>query len=121
MSIGSFFSSSCETRELHKEVALRTNYYRNRYKEVIEALRTLADENDLDVKIVDNDHKEVYMLGKGHEVIVTITQVSPIEAGIDFKVNFFSTIGFNRPINKVKSFYQQLKNSLNFKGVSLHP
>ncbi len=121
MSIGTFFSPSAETRELHRDTQLRTNYYRNRYKEVIQGLETLAEQNKLEIRFIDHDHKEMYLISNGYEVIVTITQVSPIEAGIDFKVNYFAAMGFNRPFNKIKFFYQELKQILNFKGVSLHP
>jgi hypothetical protein len=121
LSIKSFFATSCETRELHTDPALRTRYYRNKYKDVISALNQVAKLNNMEVRNVNEIHKEVYMLGTGFDVIVTITQISPIEAGIDLKVNTFTAVGMHRPRKKAIKIYQDLKAILNFKGVSLHP
>ena len=121
MSIKSFFSPSCETRELHTDPELRTRYYRNKFKDVIIGLRKVASQNAMEVRDVNDIHKEVYMLGNGFDAIVTITQISPIEAGIDLKVNTFSGIGMGRPKKKALKIYQDLKEILKFKGISLHP
>ena len=121
MSIKSFFSNSVETRELHSDPALRSNYYRNNLKDVVAALHQVADEMRLEVKNFDEIHKEMYMLGSGFDVIITITTINPIECAVDFKINFFTIAGFNRPRKKAIEFYSRLKNKLNFKGVSLHP
>ena len=121
MSVKSFFSPSCETRELHTDPALRTRYYRNRFKDVVDALRQVAKLNGMEVRDVNEVHKEVYMIGSGFDAIVTITQITPIEAGIDLKVNSFSAIGMHRPRKKAMKIFQDLKSVLNFKGVALHP
>ncbi|MCK5732474.1 MAG: hypothetical protein KAH13_05615 [Tenericutes bacterium] len=121
MSISSFFSPSCETRELHIDPQLRTRYYRNNFKDVLEALHTLAEKYHMNIQNVNEVHKEVYIIGHGHDCIVTIAQLSPIEAGIDFKVNMFSAVGLNRPKKKALQYYATLKELLKFKGVSLHP
>ena len=121
MSIRSFFSPSCETRELHIDPELRTRYYRNNFKTVLEGLHSLAQRNQLEVRDINEVHKEIYMLGNGYDCIVTVSQISPIEAGIDFKINFFSSMGLNRPKKKALKFYADLKEILVFKGVSLHP
>lgn len=121
MSFSSYFSPSCETRELHSDTALRTRYYRNKFKDVVEGLKKLAKMNDMEVREINEKHKEIYLLGKGCDCIVTVTQVSPIEAGIDLKINLFSAMGFNRPRKKALKYYNDLKGILNFKGVALHP
>lgn len=121
MSIGSFFSPTCETRELHRDPELRTRYYRNSFTQVVEGLKTMAQKNAMEVKNVDETHKEIYMLGNGFDVIVTVSQITPIEAGIDFKFNLFTGFGLNRPKKRVVQFYNDLKSILNFKGISLHP
>ncbi len=121
MSIKGFFSPSCETRELNVDPELRTRYYRNNFNQVIEGLNKLAEKHHLEVREVNVRHKEVYLLGNGYDCIVTISQMNPIESGVDFKLNFFSTIGFYRPKKKVLQFYKDLKGILKFKGVSLHP
>ncbi len=121
MSIRSFFSPRSETKELHAEQELRTRYYRNTFKQCLEAVKAMAEEKNLEVRDVNMEHGEVYLLGFGYDVITTITKVTPIEVGIDFKVNFFTTFGFNRPKNKISELYDALDDRLNFKGVSLHP
>ncbi len=121
MSFSSFFSPSCETRELHEDPSLRTRYYRNNFSQVVAALRELAENNHLEVRDVNEIHKEIYLIGNGLDCIVTVVLVTPIEAGIDFKINLFSTFGFGRPKKKAIQFYDELKKLLNFKGVSLHP
>ncbi len=121
MSFKSFFSPMCETRELHTDPDLRTRYYRNNFKQVVEAMHKLAERNNMQVRDINETHKEIYLLGNGLDCIVTVTQTTPIEAGIDFKVNIFSAMGMNRPKKKVVKFYEDLKGLLNFKGISLHP
>lgn len=121
LSIRAFFSPSCETRELHTDPELRTRYYRAKYKDVINALQKVAKQNDMQIRDVNDVHKEVYMLGNGFDTIVTIAQVSPIEAGIDLKINSFSAMGLGRPKKKALKIYQDLKGILTFKGLSLHP
>lgn len=121
MSIRSFFSPSCETRELHTDPELRTRYYRNSFKQVVEGLRRLAEKNNMIVKDVNETHKEIYMIGNGFDCIVTVSQMTPIEAGIDFKINVFSGLGLNRPKKKAVQFYKELNEILSFKGISLHP
>jgi hypothetical protein len=121
MSIKSFFSPSCETRELHTDPELRTRYYRNKFREVLSALQQVAKLNGMEVRNVNEIHKEVYMLGNGFDAIVTITQISPIEAGIDLKINTFTAVGMHRPRKKAMKIYQDLKGILKFKGIALHP
>jgi hypothetical protein len=121
MSIKSFFSNTCETKELHTDPDLRTNYYRNNFTQVLDALKQIAEQENLEIRDVNKTHREIYMLGSGFDVIVTISEITPIEIGIDFKVNWFSGFGFHRPRKKVLEFYAKLKNLLRFKGISLHP
>lgn len=121
MSIRSFFSPRCETKELQADQELRTRYYRNTFKQCLEAVESMAEEMKLEVRDINMEHGEVYLLGFGYDVITTITKITPIEVGIDFKVNFFTTFGFNRPKKKIVELYEALDERLNFKGVSLHP
>jgi len=120
MSIKSLLANSIETRELSRDPDLRTNYYRNNFTQVLEALKQIASEEKMEIKNIDKVHKEIYMLGNGFDAIVVISEITPVEIGVDFKINWFTAFGFNRPRNKAVSFYQKLKKLLNFKGVSLH-
>ncbi len=121
MSFKSTFSTSCETRELHSDPQLRTRYYRNNFKQVLEVIEKLQKELDFDIRNVDQTHGEVYMISNGFEIIATIIQVTPIETGVDFKVNFFSFIGLGRPKKQAVRLFQALDKELKFKGVALHP
>ncbi|MFH0993677.1 MAG: hypothetical protein V1761_04940 [bacterium] len=121
MSLMSFFQTYCETRELHPDAVLRTHYYRNGFRDCVTALEKLAEKDRLEVRDVNQTHGEVYLLGNGFDCIVTIAQITPIESGIDLKVNYFSFAGLGRPKKKVVELYKYLDSALKFKGVSLHP
>ncbi|MFA7075514.1 MAG: hypothetical protein WC152_02470 [Candidatus Izemoplasmatales bacterium] len=121
MSLKTFLSNTAETRELHQEPGLRTNYYRNNFNQVLEAIQAIAQEEQLEIKSINKIHKEIYMLGNGYDIIVTISEITPVELGVDFKVNWFSGFGFNKPKKRVIALYAELKERLRFKGVSLHP
>lgn len=121
MSLASFFQSACETRELHADAQLRTRYYRNSFQQAKDAVDRLAAEERLEVRNIDVVHGEIYLLGNGYDVIVTAIQVTPIETGIDLKVNWFGFVGMGRPKKIALRFYQGFDRLLKFKGVSLHP
>lgn len=121
MGIISFFSTTCETRELHPDSQLRTRYFRNNFNQCVEGIQKYATENNLDVRNINPEHGEVYMLGPGFDVIITIIQTTPLESGIDLKINFFSFSGMGRPKSKALEIYKYLESTLKFKGVSLHP
>ena len=121
MSISSFFSTSCETKELHSDALLRTRYYRNSFKQCLEAIEKMTETSGFEIRNVNQQHGEIYIISNGFDCIFTISQISPIESGIDMKINFFSFAGFNRPKKKAIQFYEQFNKALKFKGVSLHP
>jgi hypothetical protein len=121
MSVAAFFHTTCETRELHSDAQLRTRYYRNSFSQAKDAIEKLAAEERLEVRNVDAHHGEIYLLGNGYDIIVTATQVTPIETGIDLKINWFGFVGLGRPKKVALKFYQGFDRLLKFKGVSLHP
>jgi hypothetical protein len=121
MSIASFFSPSAETRELHYDAQLKTRYYRNSFKDCLKVIETLAETMNMDIRDVNEKHGEINLIGNGFDAILTVTQVTPIETGIDIKINFFSFVGFGRPKRKVIALYKYFNQNLKFKGVALHP
>jgi hypothetical protein len=121
MSIASFFSPSAETRELHAITELRTRYYRNNFKECLKVVQSLAETKNMDVRDVNEHHGEIYLLGNGFDAILTVTQLSPIETGIDIKINLFSFVGLGRPNKRIIEFYKYFDQFLKFKGIALHP
>lgn len=121
MSVAAFFQTTCETRELHSDAQLRTRYYRNNFSQAKEAAEKIAAEERLEVRNVDALHGEIYLLGNGYDAIITAIQVTPIETGIDLKINWFGFIGLGRPKKVALKLYQSFDRLLKFKGVSLHP
>jgi hypothetical protein len=81
----------------------------------------MCEELKLDLRDVNDSHGEVYVLGNGFDAIITCLQLTPIETGVDIKINYFSFIGMNRPRSKAIQFYVYLDQHLKFKGISLHP
>lgn len=120
MAISNFFINTLETREMHRDGDLRTRYYRNNFDQCLEVVRTMAQKSALEVRDVNKTHGEIYLLGDGFDVIVTVSQINPIESGVDFKINYFSTFGWGRPKKRIMEFYKFLDAKLKFKGVSLH-
>jgi len=121
MSLSSFFSPSCETRELHSDEVLRTRYYRNNFTQVVEAFKKLSEQMDFDVQNINREHTELYLISNGFDCIVTVSQITPIESGVDLKINVFGAIGFGKPKKRAIELYRGLDKTLQFKGVSLHP
>ncbi|HOW37616.1 MAG TPA: hypothetical protein PLZ76_01755 [Bacillota bacterium] len=120
MGFSDFFASSCETRELHRDEQLRTRYYRNRFEHCQEALETFAKQEGMTVESVDRVHGEIFLIGPRFECIATVSQLTPLETGIDLKVNYPGA-GWGKPKKTVLAIYRHLNSALQFKGVSLHP
>ena len=115
-----FFSSSAETREMHKNEKLRTRYYKNGIKQIKNVFEKICNEEDMQLQQFDERWGDIYICSYGYEVFVTVSMISPIESGIDLKVNYFSSMGFNRPEKKIIHLYERLDQMLNFKGTMLH-
>lgn len=115
-----FFTNSVETREMHKNEKLRTRYYRNNIKQIKGALEKICSEEDMQLQQFDEKWGDIYICAYSFEVFVSVSQISPIESGVDLKVNYFSTFGFNRPEKKVIHLYERLDKMLTFKGTMLH-
>lgn len=121
MGFADFFASSCETRELHRDTQLRTRYYRNRFDQCQAAIEKYAAQEKLKVADVNPVHREIYLVGSQYDCIVTVSQVTPIESGVDIKVNMAGSFGWGKPKKIAMALYKYLDSALAFKGVSLHP
>ena len=115
------FKTVAETKELHVDPYLRSHYYKTNYQKAKDAVLLHAKELKLDVRHVDDVHKELFLQGPRHHVICSIVQVSPIETSVDFKVEVYGLLGMNKPKNIILGFYRYLDKELPFKGTSLHP
>lgn len=115
-----FFATTVETREVHKREDLRTRYYRNNFTQVEKALRGICDADGMQMQQVNKRYGDIYMIADGYEIFATVLQITPIETAVDLKVNYFATLGLNRPEKKVKHIYAELDKALSFKGTMLH-
>lgn len=120
MGIRSFFETIAETREKHPDESMKTHYFRHRYSAVKEALIAYAKTAGYTIKHVNDTHGELYLEQKNHYVIATITQINPVETGLDLKIGFESLIGFNRPRKTIAAIFDHMKQSLTFKGTGLN-
>ena len=117
----SIFSTSIETREVHKNENLRTHYYKNNFKDVRKAVEKMVNEEDLQLYDVNERFGDILVCGDGFEIIFSVIQINPIETSVDLKINYFVTIGWNRPLKKAIHVFEYLDSHLNFKGQMLHP
>ena len=114
------FQTSVEKRENHKKEALRTHYYKASFKEVVKAIKKIVEEENMVVHEINETYGDIYLIGDGYEVIVQALEISRMETSVDFKVNYFVTIGLNRPEKKAIKLYSLLDKELQFKGTLLH-
>ena len=115
------FQTTVETRELHKKEKLRTHYYRNNFKQIVNAFKEIVEQDNMEIHDVNEQYGDVFLVGDGYEVIASVIQLTPIETSVDFKVNWFATFGLNRPEKKAIHLYEELDKRLTFKGTVLHP
>jgi hypothetical protein len=121
MGFSSFISGTSETSEMHDNRSLRSHYYKTSYTKAKEAMVQYANLNGLEVKHVDDTHKELFLQAPLYHIIASFVQINPIETSIDLKIETYTIIGFNRPMKKILNVYRYLDKNLEFKGVGLHP
>lgn len=121
MSFRSYIGTIAETQELHPFVGLRSRYYKTNYQKAKAVVLENAEKMKLDVRNINDEHKEILLQSNRYHIIVTLVQVTPIETSVDFKVEMYGMFGFHRPRKMIMSFYEYLDNNLPFKGVGLHP
>lgn len=121
MSIRSFIANSAETRELHQVVALRSRYYKTNYAKAKARVLEYVKQLDVDVRSIDDEHKEVFVQGRRFHIIFSFVQVNPIETSIDIKVEQYGLMGMHRPRKRIIEIYKYLDTHLQFKGCGLHP
>ncbi len=121
MGILDMLKTIAETKELHTEPQLRSHYYKTNYKIAKDAIISYAIKQKLEIKHVDDVHKEIFLQGPRYHVICSVVEVNPIETSIDLKVEIYGVLGMNKPKKIILGFYQYLDKKLPFKGTSLHP
>ena len=121
MGLFSFTKTLCETKELHDDKDLRTRYYKTSYIKAKEQIEVFANKTGLDITNVDDTHKEMLIQTHKFHAIISIIQVTPVETAVDIKIQTYGLFGMNIPKKTVLEIYKHLNNSLQFKGISLHP
>ena len=114
--MANFFQTTCETRELHSDSALRTRVYRNSFLQAKSAIEEVGKVVGFEVRGFDANYGEIDCIGNGFEMIITALQSTPIETYINIKCNVFSFIGFGRPKKICLRIYQELDKRLKNKG-----
>ena len=114
------FTTSLETSERNKKEELKTHYYKTSFQGVLKALNKIAEEGWLEIHEYNETYGEIYLVGDGYECIVTVTEMNRYESGVDFKINYFSIMGFGRPYKLAVKLYDLLNKELPFKGKELH-
>lgn len=121
MSYKTFTTTIAETSDRHSILELRTRYYKTNYQKAKAVFLDYIKAMNAVVKEDDVNHKELLVQSNKYHIIVTFTQITPVETAVDFKVELYALVGLNRPKNKITKIYQYLDNNLPFKGVGLHP
>ena len=121
MGLLDFTKTIVETAELHNDKDLRTRYYRTSYIKAKEQILVFCNKSGMTVENVDDSHGEIFIQTKKFHIILSVIQVTPVETAVDIKVQTYGTMGFNLPKKTALAIYNHLNNSLQFKGVSLHP
>ncbi|QMS85549.1 hypothetical protein [Candidatus Xianfuyuplasma coldseepsis] len=116
-----FLSPLAESKELHSEVGLRSHYYKTNYQKAKAVIMEYAQKNKIEVRHIDDEHKELFLQASKYHIIVSFVQVTPYETSVDFKVEMYTMLGFNRPKKKIMALYEYLDKQLPYKGVGLHP
>ena len=121
MGLAQYASNFAETKELHSVIELRTRYYKNKYTEIRDVFINYAEENNIEIKSINDNHGEIYLQAHKYHVILTIVQINPLETAAEVKVQTYQVMGRNKPQKIIKVIYSELDNKLKFKGISLHP
>jgi hypothetical protein len=113
----------CETRDDHYDPELRSHYYKQSYKNVLQAVIGLFEgRNDMEVASVSEERGEIaiHMTRWPKAFIVaTVIQVRPREISVDFMVSTeaFNPFGMYPKLRKlVLGFYGQLDQQLPVSG-----
>lgn len=116
-----FFSNEAETRELHKNIELKSRYYKASFKKIKDQIEVYCKNNKIAMEHIDEAHGEVFLQTSNYHVIVSIVQMNPLESSVDMKVQTYSLIGRNIPKKTILKIYEFLDSKLQFKGTNLHP
>ena len=116
-----FASNIAETKESHQHKNLKTHYYKNRYNNIKKIVLDYAKENKMQVKSEDDVHGEIFLQSNNRHIIISIIQVTPLETGVDIKVQTYRIIGLYKPMKDIINLFNYINKKADFKGLGLHP
>jgi hypothetical protein len=120
MGLFDVFIKDVETKDNHKNQALKSHYYKNEYRECKEAVLNYVNTKKYKVKNINDNFGEILIETSRFSAIITIRGVSMLETAIDLKVTVYSLIGAFKPHKQVKAFYDVLDKNLRYLGTGLH-
>lgn len=115
-----YFSKNFETRDNNFYESLRTHYYRTRYDNAIETIHELVETFGATIIDENEKFKEVLFESSEYSCTTIITEITPVEIAIDFKITTFNLIGMGKGKKAIEKFYSFLDKKLSFKGIGLY-
>ena len=119
MKFRDMFNKSYETSDNNSEETLKSHYYRARYEEALKMVRELVEAEKATITDENEVYKEILFENNSYSCVCKITDTTPVEMAIDFKIETFGFFSFGKGKKIIAGFYKFLDSKLNFKGVGL--
>ena len=119
MKFKDLFNKNYETSDNHQDEELKSHYYRARYEEAVKAVKDLALSEKATITDENEVYKEILFENNSYSCVCKITDTTPVEMSIDFKIETYSFFSFGKGKKIIASFYKFLDSKLSFKGVGL--
>lgn len=119
MKFKDMFNKIYETSDNNSEEVLKSHYYRARLDEALKAIKELANDEKATITDENEVYKEILFENSSYSCIAKITDTTPVEMAIDFKIETYGFFSFGKGKKIIESFYKYLDSKLNFKGIGL--
>lgn len=109
------FSKECETSDAHEDVALRTRYYKESGRKMVEEIKGLIEKIGYKVVSVSIERGEIMAQrpkDKSGLLVVSVVQLTPIKTAVDLKnsTDLFIPTGAQPKLKQeILSIYAELK------------
>lgn len=120
MKFRDLFYKNFETRDDQPNDILKSHYYRCRYSEAVKALKELIEEEKAELIDENAQYHEFLVRSNSYDLVVTITEVTPVEIAIDFKIETMGAFSFGKGKKIIQKFYSFFDSKLQFKGLGLY-
>ncbi len=120
--LSGFFTNHNETRDDHKNEALRSHYYKTSQKKALEAVKDMINQMPgYEISAVSEERGEMSVKGKKVFMVVTAINVRPFETSVDFSVTtetMLLPIDFGHSQKVIKMMYEKLDKILPYVGTA---